>query len=63
MNTKEGFTVTVWHKDGLVYDGSESGAIGRVYEDGVLASTRGKWKNLVVTIDSVEKVAPTQEEN
>lgn len=42
-------TIAVWHKDGEIMD---SGIIGKVYRNGEVVDTGGKWEHITITYES-----------
>ena len=43
-------TIKLWHKDGVVFDSNDKKTKSRVYVDGQLSNTQGKYQHLVVVI-------------
>lgn len=44
------FTVSVWHKDGVVLD-VKGVEVGKVYFDGKLAKTRRVWEMITIVLN------------
>lgn len=42
-------TISLWHIDGIAYEEGTDKEVGRVYRNGTLANTKGKWEMVTIT--------------